>query len=161
MYRANKNAEDINYVLDNLRPEDLYEVIVAYGEENWKEKALKNIIENDTILGKSKKDNTPVLVGGICHCKGDEDGVGVVWLLSTNEIKKHIHCFFKEFEVELKKADEKYWVTYNFIHEKNRLAKRWLKKFNYKFDNPKPEGIVIPEGFEFFYRLREVKGLGE
>lgn len=54
-----------------------------------------------------------------------------------------------------------YWITYNIIYKENFKAKNWLQWLGFKFDNPKPEGIEVPEGFEFFYRLRPVKGLGE
>ena len=35
-----------------------------------------------------------------------------------------------------------------------------MVKLGFKFDNPKPNGINVPDGFEFFYRIRETRGLG-
>jgi hypothetical protein len=42
------------------------------------------------------------------------------------------------------------------------MAKRWLKWLGYKFDNPKPKGLHIPKGFQFFYKYGQLKkGLGD
>ena len=43
----------------------------------------------------------------------------------------------------------------------NKEGALFLKKIGFKFDNPHPEGLNIPEEFEFFYRIRETRGLGE
>jgi hypothetical protein len=159
MYRANKTEEDIKYILDNLRHEDEIECKTLFGE-NWKEDALKNIINTEVTIGKTKDGDIPVVMGGVHQQETDIEGVGTIWLLCTEDIKKHIVCLLKELSYDLGKIDEKYWLTYNFIYGSSS-SKKWLKKLGFKFDNPRPQGLNIPEGFEFFYRVRPVKGLGE
>ena len=89
-----------------------------------------------------------------------EKGVGVVWLLSTPEIEKNKHCLLRHIIKAFEEIDEKYWLTCNILYSENKFAKRWLKKIGYKFNNPKPDGLDVPDGFEFFYRVRETRGLG-
>lgn len=162
MIRANKTNKDVEYILDNLREEDLLEVKTLWGD-NWREEVLKRIMNVDfyVMLGITKDDKTPVCMGGIEHSYKDGEGIGCAWFLCTDEIKNHKIQILRELQKEVEKADEKFYLTYNIIYEKNYLAKRWLKWLGYKFDNPKPEGVYVPEGFEFFYRVRPVKGVGE
>ena len=162
MYRANKTDEDVEYMLDNLRYEDELECRTLFGE-NWREETKKRIMQTNfyVMLGKENNDDTPICMGGIEQAEKDGEGIGCAWFLCTNELKKHSIQILKELKKEVEKADERFWLTYNVIYEKNYLAKRWLKWLGFKFDNPRPEGIEIPEGFEFFYRVRPIKGLGE
>jgi len=158
MRRANKNLEDVQYILDHLREEDLIELQTLWGE-NWREESIKSIMNsnNQVVLGKTKKGDIPVVMGGIWEVK---EGVGCAWLLTTPEVKNHRHCLLRELRKDIKKSEKKLWLLYNFIYEKNFEAKKWLKWVGFRFDNPHPEGIDVPEGFEFFYRIREVEGLG-
>jgi hypothetical protein len=162
MYRANKTEKDVSYILDNLRIEDLEELKALWGE-NWKEQTLKNIMETEfsVMLGKTKDKDVPVVMGGVWRTDPNDEGVGCIWMLGTDNIEKHQICLLRELRKEIEKFDQEYWITYNIIYKENFKAKNWLQWLGFKFDNPKPEGIEVPEGFEFFYRLRPVKGLGE
>lgn len=89
MYEKEKNKNDILYILEHLRVEDQHEAETQKGK-NFKEIILNEIMNTNTrtYLGCKKSDNTPVCVGG--YTDTNEKGVGVVWLLSTPEIKKKI-----------------------------------------------------------------------
>lgn len=151
MFRVNKNLQDVQYILDNLRYEDLSELQALWGE-NWREETLKNIMETDfeVLLGKTKKGKKPVVMGGIWEV---QEGVGCAWLLSTPEVKNHRHCLLRELKREVEKSKKKFSLIYNFIYKKNFEAKRWLKWLGFRFDNPHPKGIEVPFGFEFFYLI--------
>ena len=81
---------------------------------------------------------------------------GICWLMCTDKIKYHIKSLLKELKTEIEKADEQFAFTYNFIFKENKQMKKWLKGLGFIFDNAPAEktGIKIPDGFEFFYRLR-------
>lgn len=159
MYEKKKNKEDILYILEHLRPEDEHEARTQKGD-NFKEIILNEMMDSKTrtYLGCKKSDNTPVCIGGFTDT--NEDGVGVVWLLSTPEVEKNKSCLFRNIIMAFDEIDSKYWLTWNILFSENKLAKKWLKKLGYKFDL-KPQGIEVPEGFEFFYRIRQTRGLGE
>lgn len=160
MYRKEKNEADVLYILEHLREEDLIETKSAYGE-NWKEKNLKAIMQTefDVLMGVTKDGNRPVAIGGAWHLEKDPEGVGVVWMLCTDEVTEHKICLLREIKKEFKKYDKEYWLLYNFIHTHNSFAKNWLKWIGFKFDRPKPIGMNIPKDFEFFYRIRHKQGL--
>ena len=157
MYRKDKNEKDVLYILENLKPEDKKEAITIKGE-NYKEIILKEIMSNSSItyLG-CQKDDTPICVGG--YTDTETSGIGVVWLLSTLEVEKNKIALFRNILDAMKEIDEKYYFTYNFLYKENYFAKKWLKKIGYKFNNPKPAGLNIPNDFEFFYRVRKTRGL--
>ena len=160
MYRKPKNEKDVLYILEHLREDDLAEVQAIHGKE-WKEKVLADIMktEFDILLGCTKKGDIPAAMGGAWQIESNPKGVGVCWMLSTDEIFNHKICLLRELKKEFVKYDEKFWFLYNIIYHKNSFAKGWLKRFGFKFDNPKPEGVHVPCGFEFFYRIRETRGL--
>lgn len=159
MYEKEKNEKDILYILEHLKPEDEHEARTQKGD-NFKEIILEEIMNNKTrtFLGCRKSDDLPVCVGG--YTDTNEKGIGIVWLLSTPEIEKKRTCLIRNIILAFKEIDEKYWLTCNMLFSENNFAKKWLKKIGFKFDNPHPQGIDIPEGFEFFYRIRETRGLG-
>jgi hypothetical protein len=141
-----------------LRKEDEYEARIQKGE-NFKEVVLKELMQDDvrTFLGCRKSDDVPVCIGG--YSDTNEKGVGCVLLISTPEVEKNVVCLLRNVKKAFEEIDEKYWVTGNILYSENKLAKKWLKKMGFKFDNPKPKGIDVPDGFEFFYRIRPTRGL--
>ncbi len=151
--RKEKTLEDVRYILDNIRKEDLEELKALWGE-NWREQTIKNIMETDflVLVGVSDK---PVVMGGIWETGEKGSNVACVWLLSTDEVKRHKTSLLKEIRKEIKNS--KYSILYNFIYKTNHKAKKWLKLSGFRFDNPFPDQIEVPEGFEFFYRLKEEK----
>ena len=151
MHKVNKNLADVSYILDNLRKEDLEELQALWGE-NWREETLNNIMNMDfeVLLGKTKKGEVPVVMGGIWEVGR---GVGCAWLLSTPEIKNHRHCFLRELRYEIEKSKSKFCLIYNFIYKENFEAKRWLKWLGFRFDNPHPKGVEVPNNCEFFYKV--------
>ncbi len=151
--RKQKSLEDVEYILDNLRSEDLEELKALWGE-TWKEQTIKNIMETDflVLVGVSDK---PVVMGGIWETGEKDSGVACVWLLSTDEVKNHKTTLLKEIRKEIENSQ--YSILYNFIYKSNKKAKKWLKFSGFHFDNPFPDKIEVPEGFEFFYKIREEK----
>lgn len=171
MYRAQKNIKDFKYILNHLRKEDKEEVKAIFGK-HWKRETIKNLMHTDfqILLGKTKKGNIPVLMGGAWAVDKDKPSIATVWMLSTPEIEKHQVAFLRELRKEVANYDKSFAITYNHIYKSNILAKKWLKWAGYRFPNEEKVltpldrfflSIEIPEGFEIFYRERQVKGLGE
>ena len=158
MYRKDKNLDDVLYILNNLREEDKHEAMIQKGE-NYVELIANDVMNSQGIfvLGCSKKDNTPIVMGGCC--KTDEKGVGVVWMLSTPEVEKNQICLLKNIKELINDFDKDYWMTFNVIYSENHLAKKWLKKMGYGFELAKPVFANLPKDFEFFYRTRKLRGL--
>lgn len=161
MYRKAKNEKDVLYILEHLRADDLAEVKAIHGED-YKEKVLTDIMKTDfdVLMGVTKNGDIPVCMGGAWQLDNDAPGIGVVWMLCTDEVVKHKIRLLKELKKEFREYDKKFWFLYNLIYYKNDFAKNWLSWLGFKFDNPKPRGMKIPKEFEFFYRIRKRRGLG-
>lgn len=159
MNRYNKNPDDVKYIIDNLRKADRVELRKLYGKD-YKQKAyaVLNNADFDILIGKS---DNPIVMGGAWVTDKTTPSVACVWLLCTDEIKKHSVSLIREIKKELNSIDSKYWLTYNILHKSNKNAKKWLSRLGFKFDLPFLEGVEVPKGFEFFYRIREFKGMGE
>lgn len=160
MYRKVKNEKDVLYILEHLRADDLEEVKAIHGE-NWKEKVFSDIMKTDfdVLMGISKDGDIPVCMGGAWQIDKDDKGIGVVWMLCTDEVVNHKICLLRELKKEFKKYDKTFWFLYNMIYYKNEFAKNWLKWIGFEFDKPKPQNLNIPKNFEFFYRIRKKRGL--
>ena len=160
MYRKAKNEKDVLYILEHLRSDDLEEVKSIHGDK-WKENVFNDIMKTDfdVLMGITKKGDIPVCMGGAWHLEKDAPGVGVVWMLCTDEIVNHKICLLKELKKEFIEYDKKFWFLYNFIFYKNIFAKNWLSWLGFRFNNPRPQIMNLPNEFEFFYRIREVRGL--
>ena len=152
------NKKDIKYILNHLRAEDLAEVKSAHGS-NWKKVVLNDFFKHKVTIGVDKVTGEAVCMGGVCHLINDPDNVGVVLMLSTDKIKNHRFSAIKGLKREIEKYEKSYFMLYNVIYHTNHLAKNWLKKLGFKFDISRPVGYPIPKGFEFFYKIRERKGL--
>ncbi|MBO7211117.1 MAG: hypothetical protein J6V44_08995 [Methanobrevibacter sp.] len=160
MYRKSKNEKDVLYILEHLSQNDLEEVKAIHGE-NWKEEILNDIMNRDfdILLGVTKDGDIPVCMSGAWQANDEEEGVGIAWMLCTDELKKYKICFLRELKKEIESYDKKFWLLYNFIYSKNEFAKSWLKWVGFKFDKPRPSILKVPKGFEFFYRIRKKQGL--
>ena len=158
MYRKEINEADVRYVIEHLRDADRHETIIQLGE-NYVDKCVELIMKANAeiLLGCKKSDDTPVCVGGLADT--EQKDIGVVWLLSTPEIVNHQICLLRHIKQVMQKADKRYWMTFNILYKENELAKKWLVKFGYNFDNPHPAGMNIPKDFEFFYRTKKMRGL--
>lgn len=153
-----KDEAAIRYILEHLREEDRHEAIVQCGE-NYIEEITNEIKKGKGffVIGRSKADDTPVCMGG---CENtEEEGIKVVWLLSTPEIVNHQISLLKHIKKYMHDFDEDSWMLFNMLYKENELAKKWLSKFGFRFENPC--GLKLPKDFEFFYRIRKVRRLGE
>lgn len=162
MYRKNKNPHDVLYILEHLRPYDLEEVQTIHGDF-WKIKVFNQVMQTDfdVLMGINSDGDVPVVMGGAWHLEKDEEGVGVVWMLCTEDIINHPTVLLRELKKEFKKYDNKFWLLYNFMLSKDKQAKNWLKWMGFDFSLPRPKVLekIIPDGFEFFYRIKKLRGL--
>ncbi len=158
MYKTKASANDIKYILDNLRAEDREELEAAHGK-SWNPIVFEKIIDcEDVNIGISEKTKNPVLMWGVvpeelparCLCSDFFDGrkkeyIGCIWLLSTNEIEQNYICFLKNAKKQMQIYEKEYKILCNQVHKANKGAINWLKWLGLKF---KP----YTEDFMFFYK---------
>ena len=149
------DESEIIFILENLREEDKQELIALYGD-NWFYRTLQDLKYRKfyILYGYDYELNVvPIAMGGFCECFESDKSVVCCWLLSSVYIYKNKILFFKSLKEQMKDAENKYKIMYNFIHKTNFSAKKWLKNLGFKFDNPNPKNITVKDGFEFFYKL--------
>ena len=56
-----------------------------------------------------------------------EKGYGVVWLLSSEDLFKHIKQFIKECPKWVNEMSKDYEYVYNFVDERNWKSLKWLQ----------------------------------
>ena len=56
-----------------------------------------------------------------------EEGYGIVWLLSSEDLFKHIKQFIKECPKWVSEMSEDYEHVYNFVDERNWKSLKWLQ----------------------------------
>lgn len=161
MLKKYSDKSEYIFILDNIRDEDEEELRALFGDK-WYEKTCQTLQTADfyILYGKDfQNQNVPVAMGGVrAVCENSE--AAYVWLLTTKYIYKNRVALCKGLKNFFRKYETKYRIMCNFIYKSNYTAKSWLKKFGFKFDNPKPCGMTIADGYEFFYKItkKEKKG---
>ncbi len=158
MIKKMTDKSEIVFILENLREEDRQELFLHSGKD-WKNKVLLNLQDKDFLVlygPDSTGKQVPIAMGGVCETDKREK-IACVWLLCSSFIYKSRIALAKGLKENVSSAEKKYRIMYNFIYKSNFEAKHWLKKLGFKFDNPKPEGMNIQDGFEFFYKVSERK----
>ena len=141
---------DVEYLCDNLRPEDREEVLASHGttrealqvgfdesEECW------TIVVTDTdeiagIYGLSKYDKT----------------MAVPWLLTTPAIKKVWLPFLRGSRKWVEKANQKYPLLTNAVDADYTVAINWLRFVGFTFIKKHEKWGVGNKPFLEFVRIR-------
>ena len=154
-----QTLKNCNFVLDNIRNEDLLEMQCLWGVD-WKNKVLKTINLDKVLFAFGQDefgDEVPIAMGGFSDMSDKNLKVACVWLLSTKYVSKNKISFMKELKKQFYKYEGNYDILYNYIYVLNKEAKRWLYKLGFSFDNPQPKQLKVQKNFEFFYKSRKVK----
>ena len=159
MLKKMKDKLILYYILNHLREEDKKELMKLYSG-NWYEKTIESL-ENQEFLVlygvDDKKNNVPIAIGGVDPIFNKSERIACVWLLSTIWVRLNKKLFLNTLKTQSLLAEKEFDILFNFIYESNCGAKKWIKKLGFKFDNPKPKGFSMEDGFEFFYKSKERK----
>lgn len=154
MIKKVKNISEAEFILDNLREEDKAELYALYCDE-WKKKTILSLEDKEFYIfyiKNKQNESIPSAMGGFYQIFDEEPAIACVWLLSSKFIYMNKLRFMKAIKKQIKLASSQYKIMFNFIYKSNFEAKKWLKKSGFKFDNPNPKNIKVPDGFEFFYK---------
>ncbi len=154
MIKNVSSKKELEFVLDNLRNEDLREVKNLL-KNDWKKKLLSNIDPFHThILCILDKEGNflPIAIGGFDEISSNPS-IACCWLLTTKFVYKYKKLFFKEVFNFVLEEEKKYSLIYNFIYKSNYQAKSWLQKLGFKFDKANVEKFLYLKDFEFFYKI--------
>lgn len=132
--------QDVVYVSNNLREEDIEEAMAAYGEtvQPWKMLMGSFLVSRDTTFA-MHSDGVPFCIVG-CRPPSILSNTGTPWMVGTNQIRHHGKSMTK-FSKALAKVWSDTWpVLQNYVYEKNHTAIRWLHRIGFELYYPQPYG---------------------
>ncbi|MBL4860744.1 MAG: hypothetical protein JKX96_11240 [Acinetobacter sp.] len=129
--------EDAEYLSTRLKPMDIREIDAVTGRGAIV--VLKSGVIGSENCRVGTVDGVPLCVYGVRKMSHLSD-TGIVWLLSTDEIDKHVMKFGRECGKELKKMMGNLRMIENYCHVENRKTIVWLRWLGFKFDKPSPYG---------------------
>lgn len=138
--------EAIQFIADNMRAEDVIEVWAA-GKHTPIE-SLEMSMKNSRKVVVVYDDDIPLAVLGIV-LRDFLSGVGVPWLLSTEQALKHKRQFLELSPPVIEEMLNLCPKLVNHVHAENRLSIRWLKWLGFTIECAKPTGL----GGELFHRF--------
>lgn len=97
-------------------------------------KGLKDSLEPMTGL----INNRPVCVFGVVPFEQDET-IGAIWLMGTNDIFDHKVTFLRESVVWLDRLSKPFRAVCNVVDKRNTLHVRWLKWLGFSIITEIPE----------------------
>ena len=133
---------DIEPVFDNLRQEDKDELIFFHGnnyrsilEHSVDESLISWVLESDKVFA----------IGGL----NPEDTMGIVWMLSTDEVTKYPVQVYKHMLSCFMAANRFYKKVGNIILKKNHVSIKLLKNCGCRFNS-------IDDNLLVFWREQDV-----
>ncbi|MCD7878512.1 MAG: hypothetical protein LUG16_01105 [Candidatus Gastranaerophilales bacterium] len=160
MVKKYTDINEIIYILEHIREEDMQELKAVYGE-SWQQKTISELKNKEFLILYGINDlnqTVPIAMGGISGIFPDFPHIGCVWLLTSRFADLNKLKLMKTLSEQIYQAEFKYSILYNYIYKSNKEARKWLLKLGFKFDNPHPAKMQLKDGFEFFYKLGKRKG---
>ena len=147
--------EDADYIGNNLRRADLMELRALEGKDIAPSEVLKKGI-NDSLDPKTGLFNgRPALIAGVVP-DSDDETIGYIWMMGTNDIFDHKITFLRESRPWLDRLMKPFRAVSNCVDKRNTLHVKWLKWMGFCFinevTNKGPEGVSFYE----FIKLSDV-----
>jgi hypothetical protein len=128
-YVRRSTQEDVDYLCNNLRPEDREEVIASHGSTKEALQLGFDISEECWTFLVEGTDE----IAGIYGVARESNLVGCIWLLSTPAIHKVSLSFLKQSKKVTEQMNKKYKILTNAVDADYTLAIKWLKFLGFTF----------------------------
>lgn len=113
--------EHIEQIYPFMRKADQIEVACM---GHTPKEALENGFENDDVtLTALDPWGVPFAMFGV----GQVNDLAYIWWLGTDSVTDHAYDFIKSSRKWTQMLTKPYGATFNFVHEENKLAIKWLK----------------------------------
>jgi hypothetical protein len=128
--------DDIEYLIENVRPEDEEEVKEFSGE------TVREVLEGTPELDKSQVwvvDGKIVCMFGVTPLP-KYPKTGLIWLLATPDFHKHTKSFAVRNKAVFEEVIKDYEYVFNYVLSKNEDSVRWLTWLGFNMGEPQPIG---------------------
>ena len=113
----------------NLREADKEELLLSSGEEPLE--ALISSLQASTEFNAIINDQGQVI--GLFGVATVDEDLGTPWLLGSDAIKDISKEFMCGSLAWIERVQDKYSILFNYVHEKNKVAIKWLRKLGFVF----------------------------
>lgn len=152
-YVRPSTQSDVDYLANNLRPEDKEEVLASHGStQNALQTGFDFSDECWTIVVTDTEE-----IAGMYGVGTLEEGVGEPWLLTAPPLEKVWMPFLRQSKQWVKDINKKYPVLTNAVDEDYTVSIKWLKFVGFTFikrhetwgvgDKPFLEFVRIDDGY--------------
>lgn len=142
--------DDVDYLCDNLRPEDRQEVLASHG--STKEALQVGFDESEECWTIIVKDTGEI--AGMYGLARYDDTLGVPWLLTSPAIKKVWLPFLRGSRKWVEEANNKYPLLTNAVDADYTVAINWLRFVGFTFIKKHEKWGVGNKPFLEFVRIR-------
>lgn len=137
------DSDHILHVAHHMRAADRLEVAASHGKTPLEALATGFSISDQCVTALSPA-GVPLVIFGIApRCR--LTGVGVPWLLGTDEALKFRRHFFTDPPRVLPAMLDLYPSLENYVHIQNHLSVGWLQRIGFRMDAP----VKFPSGYWF------------
>lgn len=143
------HSSHLEPVANNMRSEDVKEIWLTDRSSPIGALEICNITSDKKFA--LLLNGEPIMAFGI-----DRDGLSDharVWLLSTPKISQVRRFFIKHSKAVFLSLTKEYTLVYNYVHEQNSVALRWLKWLGFKIYPAVPFGAESAQ----FHRVEFVR----
>lgn len=129
-YVRNSHKDDIDYLSENLREQDVQELYAQGGL------TPKIALGLSMVLAKRCKTicdptGTPIGVFGVSDTH--TVGLGSIWMMATPDLLKHQRQFLRECREGISEISKGYSCVFNYTDARNTVHHRWLKWCGFTF----------------------------
>ena len=143
--------EDADYIGNNLRRAYLMEMRAVEGKDVKPADSLKNGIAASLDPQTALFNGRPAVIAGVVPTEED-DSIGYIWLMGTNDIFDHKITFLRETIPWLDRLSKPFRAVCNVVDKRNTLHVRWLKWMGFSIINEVPS--VGEQGLPFYEFIR-------
>lgn len=149
MIEAEINKINLIKFLKNIRNSDKLELEIILGPK-YRQEFIKTTLKNkNTTWMLQDKNNNPIAIGGIVLQPFEGLKAAQIWLLCSNDVKKHKQYLFKYIKNKLKIFKNEFDVLFNYIYKSNFKILLWLRIFGFC------HVCLRNRDFRFFYYKKE------
>lgn len=142
--------DDVDYLCDNLRPEDRQEVLASHG--STREALQVGFDESEECWTIIVKDTGEI--AGMYGLARYDETLGVPWLLTSPAIKKVWLPFLRGSRKWVEEANNKYPLLTNAVDADYTVAINWLRFVGFTFIKKHEKWGVGNKPFLEFVRIR-------
>lgn len=130
-------SADIDFIVENIREEDVIEVKAA-GGKSIREciTDIPNLEENSWVW---EYDQKPVCIFGVNPF--GRPGEGLIWMLATTLFDDHFMVFAVACKSVVEDMVRPFKYVFNYVYVENRKSIRWLKWLGFTVREPEPVGV--------------------